>query len=78
MEERCSLRLQEILGGAVCGPQVTAGIRDHLVEFLEPYIARYDGMTQKIHLPLPEPLPRPEPSPWLPLDDDCVTVKPHE
>ena len=50
MEERCSPRLQELLNGAVCDPQVTSGIRDHLAEFLESYLARYHGMTQKIHL----------------------------
>ena len=50
MDERFSLRLQELLEGAVCGPEVTAGIRDHLVEFLKPYIAGYDVTAQKTHM----------------------------
>lgn len=50
MEERFPLRLQELLEGAVCGPKVMAGIRDHLVEFLKPYIAGYDVTAQKTHV----------------------------
>ena len=50
MEERFPLRLQELLEGAVCGPEVTEGIRDHLVEFLKPYIADYEVTAQKTHM----------------------------